>query len=95
VSGRRRRRRRARRARRPTREPAPAPAVKPEPAPGLDPRLVAVLTRVRGGEDTLAKLCAGQPSCEQLALALTELELLGLLRHAGDGSYAACAAHLG
>lgn len=60
-----------------------------KPPPGLEPELAAVLKRVCGGEDTLAKLCVGKPTCEELTLALTELELLGLLRREGDGRYLA------
>lgn len=55
--------------------------------PGLEPKLVAVLERVAHGEDTLAKLCAGKQTCGELTLALTELELLGLLRRDQDGRY--------
>jgi predicted Rossmann fold nucleotide-binding protein DprA/Smf involved in DNA uptake len=56
-------------------------------APALQPRLARVLARVRSGEDTLAKLCAGESACEAFAVALTELELLGALQRAPDGSY--------
>jgi predicted Rossmann fold nucleotide-binding protein DprA/Smf involved in DNA uptake len=65
----------------------------PEPAqvtmapPGLEPKLVAVLERAVNGEDTLAKLCAGKQTCGELTLALTELELLGLLRRDEEGRY--------
>jgi DNA processing protein len=64
-------------------QPAPAAAAAPE----LAPETAAVLERVAGGEDTLAKLCAGKPACGDLALALTELELLGLLGRGEDGRY--------
>lgn len=57
------------------------------PPPGLESEIVFVLERVRRGEDTLAKLCAGGLACGELTLALTELELLGLLRRAQDGHY--------
>jgi DNA processing protein len=56
-------------------------------APALEPRFARVLARVKSGEDTLAKLCAGENACEAFAVALTELELLGALRRAPDGSY--------
>jgi predicted Rossmann fold nucleotide-binding protein DprA/Smf involved in DNA uptake len=58
-----------------------------KPPPGLETELAAVLERVRNGEDTLAKLCVGMPTCDELTLALTELELLGLLRREQDGRY--------
>jgi predicted Rossmann fold nucleotide-binding protein DprA/Smf involved in DNA uptake len=80
----------------------PEPGQKPPPEraaatlgrPVLEPRLTRVLERVRGGEDTLAKLCAGETACEAFAVSLTELELLGALRRAPDGSYIADPAHL-
>jgi predicted Rossmann fold nucleotide-binding protein DprA/Smf involved in DNA uptake len=56
-------------------------------SPELEPNLVAVLERVAHGEDTLAKLCEGKQTCGELTLALTELELLGLLRRDQDGRY--------
>jgi DNA processing protein len=72
-----------------------APSRPARPVPALDQRLSAVLARVGAGEDTLAALCAGEPACEEPALALTELELLGLLRRAPDGRYEAGSEHLG
>jgi DNA processing protein len=66
-----------------------APACAATAVPVLEPRLVHVLARVKSGEDTLAKLCAGESACEAFAVALTELELLGALRRAPDGSYLA------
>lgn len=65
------------------RAPAPPDALELE----LDSRLAGVLERIRGGADTLAKLCLGARDCEGPALALTELELLGLLQRAPDGRY--------
>jgi DNA processing protein len=64
-------------------QPAPVAAA----PPGLEPTLAAVLARVARGENTLAKLCAGKPTYGELTLALTELELLGLLRRGEDGRY--------
>jgi predicted Rossmann fold nucleotide-binding protein DprA/Smf involved in DNA uptake len=66
-------------------QPAPANVIMTRP--GLEPKLVAVLERVAHGEDTLAKLSAGNQTCGELTLALTELELLGLLRRDQDGRY--------
>ncbi|MGH2879737.1 MAG: hypothetical protein ACRDK4_09065 [Solirubrobacteraceae bacterium] len=85
---------RRRRRRKPQSEPRERPSMS-EPAPvavalappDLQPELAAVLKRVASGEDTLAKLCAGRPTCGELTLALTELELLGLLRRGEDGRY--------
>lgn len=51
----------------------------------LDPRLANVLAAVSGGRDTLEKLAAGNIGPGQLALALAELELKGLLVR-GDGA---------
>jgi hypothetical protein len=70
----------------------PAPAAKQATEPALEPRLEGVLERVRGGEDTLAKLCLGASDCDEPALALTELELTGLLRRTPDGRYLPSAA---
>jgi predicted Rossmann fold nucleotide-binding protein DprA/Smf involved in DNA uptake len=70
--------------------PAPPHAAEPE----LEPRLADVLERVLGGEDTLAKLCLGERDCDEPALALTELELIGLLQRAPDGRYLPSADHL-
>lgn len=68
-----------------------SPAAEPPPAfdppPRLESHLVAVLERVENGQDTLAKLCVGRPTCDELTVALTELELLGLLGREGDGRY--------
>jgi DNA processing protein len=52
----------------------------------LEPRLARVLERVSSGEDTLAKLTArGAPG--EIAVALTELELQGLLLRGDGGRY--------
>jgi DNA processing protein len=56
-------------------------------APTLLPALARVLERVGRGEDTLARLLAGGSQPGELALALTELELLGLLRRGDAGRY--------
>jgi predicted Rossmann fold nucleotide-binding protein DprA/Smf involved in DNA uptake len=70
--------------------PAPPHAAESE----LEPRLADVLERVRGGEDTLAKLCLGERDCEERALALAELELIGLLQRSPDGRYLPSGGHL-
>jgi DNA processing protein len=53
----------------------------------LQPRLAKVLTQVGGGRDTLAKLAANGSNSEDLAVALTELELCGLLSRGDGGRY--------
>lgn len=60
----------------------------------LEPQLAGVLDRVRHGQDTLAELCLGERDCDELAVALTELELLGLLRRGSDGRYLPFTEHL-
>jgi predicted Rossmann fold nucleotide-binding protein DprA/Smf involved in DNA uptake len=72
---------------------APKPAA-PADSPVLEPRLTSVLDRVGHGEDTLAKLCIGEQDCDELAIALTELELLGLLQRTQNGHYLPSAGHL-
>lgn len=68
--------------------PKPHAAAAPRAAePALEPRLASVLERVHAGEDTLAQLCLGERDCDELALALTELELIGRLQRAPDGRY--------
>lgn len=57
-----------------------------EPA-ALEPRLAEVLEGVGRGEDTVAKLVARGGKPEQLALALAELELQGLLVRGDGGRY--------
>lgn len=51
----------------------------------LEPRLAKVLARVSRGQDTLSKLTTRDANPGDLALALTELELRGLLLR-GDGA---------
>jgi DNA processing protein len=53
----------------------------------LEPRLRTVLDKVGGGEDTVAKLTAGGFKSADMALALTELELQGLLGRGDGGRY--------
>jgi hypothetical protein len=72
-----------------------AAAAPPQTAePALEPRLANVLERIRGGEDTLAKLCLGARDCDEPALALAELELIGLLQRSPDGRYLPSTGHL-
>jgi DNA processing protein len=59
-------------------------------APDLQPQLAKVLELVGGGQDTPAKLAACGKRPEDVAVALAELELCGLLSR-GDGSrYVPC-----
>ncbi|HTA96704.1 MAG TPA: DNA-processing protein DprA [Solirubrobacteraceae bacterium] len=60
----------------------------------LQPRLANVLELVGGGQDTLAKLAAGGIHSDEVAVALTELELRGLLSRGDGGRYVPCASVL-
>ncbi len=55
--------------------------------PALEPRLAEVLGEVGRGRDTLAKLASGDVEPDELALALAELELKGLLVRGDAGRY--------
>lgn len=57
----------------------------------LQPRLANVLELVGGGRDTLAKLTASGTSSDDVVVALTELELRGLLSRGDGGRYVPCA----
>jgi DNA processing protein len=58
--------------------------------PELEPRLTAILERVASGADTPDRLTStGMNPCEAL-LALSELELMGLLSRGHGGRYVAC-----
>jgi DNA processing protein len=59
----------------------------PESLVELEPRLATVIERVSAGEDTLAKLTARGAALDDVALALTELELRGLLLRGDGGRY--------
>jgi DNA processing protein len=56
-------------------------------APTLEAPLRSVLERVGSGQDTMAKLAASDASAGELALALAELELRGLLVRGDGGRY--------
>jgi len=56
-------------------------------APQLEPRLRAILEQVGAGRDTPAKLTAGSPDAGEVLLALSELELMGLLSRGDGGRY--------
>ncbi len=56
----------------------------------LQPRLASVLDLVSGGQDTLAKLAARGAHADEVAIALTELELCGLLSRGDGGRYVPC-----
>src|ERR1700691_4488467 len=60
----------------------------------LQPRLANVLELVGGGQDTLAKLSASGTRSDEVAAALTELELCGLLTRGDGGRYMPCASIL-
>jgi DNA processing protein len=58
--------------------------------PELQPRLRAVLERVGAGEDTVAKLTAGDTPAHGVLVALAELELSGAVARGDGGRYVAC-----
>ena len=59
----------------------------PPQAPELEPRLRATLEQVGAGRDTPAKLTAGSADAGEVLLALSELELMGLLTRGDGGRY--------
>lgn len=65
-------------------------AYRPRAAPraaALEPRLLAVLERVGAGRDTPGKLTAESEDAGETLLALSELELMGLLSRGDGGRY--------
>jgi DNA processing protein len=56
-------------------------------SPPLDPGLVRVLERVGRGEDTIEKLVTRGTGSGEIAVALTELELQGMLVRGDGGRY--------
>lgn len=69
------------------RERRPAPPRAPE----LEPRLRTMLERVGAGRDTPGKLTAPGEDPGETLLALSELEILGLLGRGDGGRYVPCA----
>jgi DNA processing protein len=67
-------------------QPPPAPAGAP-PEPGLQPRLRAMLERVGSGCDTPDKLARAGIDPSAAVLALSELEVIGLLVRGDGGRY--------
>jgi DNA processing protein len=55
--------------------------------PELQPRLRSVLEKVGAGRDTPDKLIASREDATEVLLALTELELMGLLGRGDGGRY--------
>jgi DNA processing protein len=55
--------------------------------PELEPRLLATLEQVGAGCDTPAKLTAGSADAGEVLLALSELEVMGLLGRGDGGRY--------
>jgi DNA processing protein len=53
----------------------------------LEPRLLATLEQVGAGRDTPAKLTAGSADAGEVLLALSELEVMGLLGRGDGGRY--------
>jgi DNA processing protein len=62
-----------------------------DPGAGLEPRLSSVLRAVAEGRDTLASLAGAPDQAQPMLAALTELELLGLLRRVPGGRYVVAA----
>ena len=58
-----------------------------DPAAGLEPRLASLVRAVGAGRDTLAALAGSPDQAQSTLAALTELELLGLLRRVPGGRY--------
>jgi DNA processing protein len=59
--------------------------------PELEPRLAHVLDAVERGLGTADAIASGPDEAGDVLAALTELELLGLVRRAGSGRYVRCA----
>jgi predicted Rossmann fold nucleotide-binding protein DprA/Smf involved in DNA uptake len=59
----------------------------PDPPVELEPQIRRVLEEVGAGADTLAKLTAHGAKSANVAFALTELELQGLLLRGDGGRY--------
>jgi len=59
----------------------------PEARSQLEPRLQSVLEKVGAGKDTPDKLTASHEDAAEVLLALTELELMGLLGRGDGGRY--------
>ncbi len=66
---------------------APAPSANVEPHAGLQPRLRITLERVGAGHDTPDKLTRAGADSSDVLLALSELELMGLLARGDGGRY--------
>jgi DNA processing protein len=66
---------------------APAPAAAADAHSGLEPRLRATLERVGSGCDTPDKLARSGADPTDVLLALSELELMGLLARGDGGRY--------
>jgi DNA processing protein len=71
------------------RRPACAPQAVASPWAGLTPRLKATLEKVGEGMDTPSKLIGEYEDPGELLLALSELELMGLLARGHGGRYVA------
>jgi DNA processing protein len=70
-----------------TREVPHTTSESPDRSMTLEPRLAQVLDRVGNGHNTPAKLASGGESPGEIALALIELELAGLLVRGDGGRY--------
>jgi DNA processing protein len=73
---------------------APAAAARACPPAELEPRLRTTLERVGEGRDTPEKLARDGGDCGEILLALSELELMGLLARGDGGRYVPRRAYL-
>jgi DNA processing protein len=74
-------------ASRPDGRVSPEPRAGSEPHAALEPRLKATLEQVGTGYDTPDKLTRAGLDCAEVLLALSELELMGLLARGDGGRY--------
>jgi DNA processing protein len=70
--------------------PAPDVCAVREAYAGLEPKLTRTLERVGAGSDTPAELSGAGMSAGEVLLALSELELMGLLSRGDGGRYVLC-----
>ena len=65
---------------------SPRPSARSTPAT-LEPRLLSILERVVSGADSPDRLTRGEADACEILLALSELELMGLLSRGDGGRY--------
>ena len=67
--------------------PAAGERPQPRPAPDLEPRLAELLAAVEGGAGSVDRIARSPQETAEVMAGLGELELMGLVRRAPDGSY--------